>query len=196
MSSSRWAGSLTRAVEDQYQLSLRCLFGERISLRRTIAKIRQRLAVPCGSRLGGVRGYPSRAERAQKQRRLQVLSACLAEVERRIAAGRPAIVVGGRKLARNRHHLAAADLTEAEWRERWDARRLFLTADGESDVPYGNYTISVNPADGTVAIVLPEPLRHLANAPRGRYRLACTHHLQPPPRRVARPDHGQPLCPI
>jgi IS605 OrfB family transposase len=37
----------------------------------------------------------------------------------------------------------------------------------------------VDPADGSVTIVLPEPLRHLSNAPRGRYRLACTvtfHH--------------------
>lgn len=179
VSSSRWAGAITRASDDQYQLSLRCLFDERTSLRRTIAKIRQRLGIPCGRRVGGVRGYPSPGERAQKQRRVQVLTSRLAEVERRISAGHPAIVVGGRKLAKARHHLTTAGLTEDEWRQRWDAHRLFLTADGESGAPYGNYTISVDPADGTVAIVLPEPLRHLANAPRGRYRLACTvtfHH--------------------
>ncbi|MCX4692665.1 hypothetical protein [Streptomyces sp. NBC_01408] len=173
VSSSRWAGAMTRASEDQYQLSARCLFDDRASLRRVIAKIGKRLAVPCGRRLGGVLGYPDRAERAQKQRRLQVLTAPLAEVERRIEAGRPAIVVGGHRLAKNRHHLAAAGLTETEWRERWDAQRMFLTADGESGAPYGNYTISVDPAEGTVTFVLPEPLRHLANAPRGRYRLAC-----------------------
>ncbi|GLX18942.1 hypothetical protein Slala02_69260 [Streptomyces lavendulae subsp. lavendulae] len=40
--------------------------------------------------------------------------------------------------------------------------------------PFGNYTLTVDPVDGTVTIVLPEPLRHLANAARGRYRLACT----------------------
>ncbi|MCX5011909.1 hypothetical protein OG765_13050 [Streptomyces sp. NBC_00555] len=94
-------------------------------------------------------------------------------MERRIEAGHPAIVVGGRRLAKNRHNLADAGLTEPEWRERWDAERMFLTADGESGAPYGNYTISVDPADGTVTLVLPEPLRHLANAPRGRYRLTC-----------------------
>ncbi|MFD6889478.1 hypothetical protein [Streptomyces sp. NPDC059957] len=105
---------------------------------------------------------------------MQVLTARLAGVERRIEAGHPAIVVGGRRLAKNRHNLADAGLTERQWRERWDARRMFLTADGESGAPYGNYTIAVDPADGTVTIVLPEPLRHLANAPRGRYRLACT----------------------
>ncbi|WP_234323506.1 hypothetical protein [Streptomyces sp. NRRL F-2580] len=55
VSSSRWAGAITRASEDQFQLSLRCLFDERASLRRTIAKIRQRLAAPCGRRGRGKR---------------------------------------------------------------------------------------------------------------------------------------------
>ncbi|MCX5124279.1 hypothetical protein OG898_13725 [Streptomyces sp. NBC_00193] len=174
MSSSRWAGAMTRASEDQYQLSLRCLFDERTSLRRAIAKISKRLTIPCGQRVRGVRGYPSQAERAQKQRRLQVLTARLAEVERRLESGYPAITVGGRRMAKARHNLADAGLTETEWRERWDAQRMFLTADGESGAPHGNYTITVEPADGTVTIVLPKPLRHLSNAPRGRYRLACT----------------------
>jgi hypothetical protein len=51
---------------------------------------------------------------------------------------------------------------------------MFLTADGESGAPHGNYTITVDPADGSVTLALPEPLRHLANAPRGRYKLGCT----------------------
>ncbi|MFB7183295.1 hypothetical protein ACFCYI_37010 [Streptomyces sp. NPDC056257] len=174
VSSSRWAGAITRASEDQYQLSLRCLLDERTSLRRAVAKIRQRAEVPCGRRVDGVRGYSSRAERAQKQCRLRVLTARLAEVEVRIEAGHPAIVVGGRRLVKTRHNLTAAELTEQQWRERWDARRMFLTADGESGAPYGNYTITVDPADGTVTVVLPGPLRQLANAPRGRYRVACT----------------------
>jgi hypothetical protein len=174
VSSSRWAGAMTRVSQDQYQLSLRCLVDERRSLRRALAKIGKRLAVPCGQRINGVRGYLDQAERHHKQRRLQVLTARLEHVEQRIEEGRPAIVAGGRRLAKARHHLADARLTEAEWRQRWDATRLFLTADGESGAPYGNYTITVDPADSSVSIVLPEPLRYLANAPRGRYRLACT----------------------
>ncbi|MFF3662513.1 hypothetical protein [Streptomyces olivochromogenes] len=174
VSSSRWAGAMTRASEDQYQLSKRALYDERAMLRRAIRVINNRLAVPCGQRRNGVRGYPNQAERFQKQRRLQALTARLARVEQRIATGRPGIVVGGRRLAKLRHHLADSGLTEAEWRERWDAERLFLTADGESGALYGNYTITVDPADGAVTIVLPEPLRHLANSPRGRYRLACS----------------------
>ncbi|MFD7263576.1 hypothetical protein [Streptomyces sp. NPDC059874] len=105
---------------------------------------------------------------------MRVLTSRLAEVERRIAAGRPAVVVGGRRLAKVRHNLADVGLTEAEWRQQWDAQRMFLTAEGESGAPFGNYTISVDPSHGTVTIVLPGPLRYLANAPRGRYRMACT----------------------
>ncbi|RPE43087.1 IS605 OrfB family transposase [Streptomyces sp. Ag109_O5-1] len=182
LSSSRWAGAMTRASEDQYQLSMRCLRDERAGLRRRIRKIEQRLAVACGQRQGRVRGYADRAERWQKQRHLSKLQARLAVVEQRIEQGRPSITVGGRRLTRTRHHPAEAGLTEVGWRKRWDAARLFLTADGESGAPHGNYTITVDPADGSVALVLPEPLRYLANAPRGRYRLSCTltfHHRRP-----------------
>ncbi|MDT9692609.1 hypothetical protein Q5762_30625 [Streptomyces sp. P9(2023)] len=174
VSSSRWAGAMTRVSEDQYQLSMRCLIDERAGLRRRIRKIEQRLAAPCGHKRGRVRGYADQAERWQKQRRLKNLESRLAVVEQQIEVGCPSIVVGGRRLAKVRHHLADAGLTEAGWRDRWDAARLFLTADGESGAPHGNYTITVDPGDGSVSIVLPDPLRHLANAPRGRYRLSCT----------------------
>jgi hypothetical protein len=172
--SSRWAGAVTRVGEDQYQLSLRCLHDQRTSLRRAIRTIGRRLKVACGQCCGRVRGCADQVERCAKQQRLAVLTAWLARVEQRIEAGRPAIVVGGKRLARARHHLDDAGLREAQWRARWEAARLFLIADGESGAPYGNYTITVDPADGSIAIVLPEPLRHLANAPRGRFRLSCT----------------------
>ncbi|WP_405679898.1 hypothetical protein OG239_18130 [Streptomyces sp. NBC_00868] len=174
VSSSRWAGAITRASENQYQLSLRCLFDERAYLRRAIAKISKRLTASCGRRVGEVRGYSDQAERAQKQCRVRVLTTRLAEVERRIEAGHPAIVIGGRRLANLRHNLTDASLTELQWHERWKAQRMFLTADGESGAPHGNYTITVDPANGAVIVVLPERLRHLANAARGRYRLTCT----------------------
>ncbi|MEU5425444.1 hypothetical protein AB0H73_07520 [Streptomyces olivoreticuli] len=174
VSSSRMAGAMTRASEDQYQLSLRCLYDEASSLRRAIRTVTRRLAAPCGGKEGKARGYKDQVERLGKQRRLQVLTARLARVEQRIASGRPSIAIGGRRLAKARHNLEKAQITEAQWREQWDAARLFLTADGESGAPFGNYTICVDPNDGSVTIVLPEPLRHLANAPRGRYRLGCT----------------------
>lgn len=172
VSSSRMAGAMTRASEDQYQLSLRCLYDEASSLRRAIRTITRRLAAPCGGKKDKVRGYRDQAERFQKQRRSQSLTGRLARVEQRIASGRPSIAVGGRRLVKARHNLEKAQLTERKWRERWDAERLFLTADGESGAPFGNYTICVDPNDGSVTVVLPEPLRHLANRPRGRYRLS------------------------
>ncbi|MGP3914123.1 IS200/IS605 family accessory protein TnpB-related protein [Nonomuraea sp. 10N515B] len=179
VSSSRWAGAMTRTSEDQYQLALRCLHDECASLRRAITTISKRLAVPCGTREGRVRGYADQDERWQKQRRLQVLTGRLARVEDRITMGRPAVTVGGRRLAKLRHTLADADLSEQQWRRQWEARRMFLTADGETGAPFGNYTITVDPGDGSVTIVLPEPLRHMANAPRGRCRLSSAvrfHH--------------------
>ncbi|WP_211369889.1 transposase [Nonomuraea turkmeniaca] len=172
VSSSRWAGAMTRTSEDQYQLALRCLHDERAGLRRAIAMISKRLPVVCGDREGRIRGYADQEERWHKQRRLQVLTARLTRVEDRIDKGRPAIAAGGRRLAKARHHLTDAELSEQQWRRPWEARRMFLTADGETGAPFGNYTITVDPGDDSVTIVLPEPLRHLANVPRGRYRLA------------------------
>ncbi|WP_223839238.1 hypothetical protein [Saccharopolyspora pogona] len=168
-----------RASEDQYRLSLRCLGAEKTSLTRAIRAIEQRLAVPCGKRKRRVRGYADRDERVGKQRRVQILRARLARVQQRISEGRPSIVAGGRRLAHARHHLADVGLSLDQWRTKWDAARWFLTADGETGAPFGNYTITVHPDTGAVTIVLPEPLRHWANAPRGRYRLESTvrfHH--------------------
>ncbi len=36
-------------------------------------------------------------------------------------------------------------MSEAQWRKRWSAERLFLTADGEKDQPWGNLTIRFHP---------------------------------------------------
>jgi hypothetical protein len=80
---------------------------------------------------------------------------------------------GGRRLMRARLHLADAGLTEAQWRDRWEAGRLFLTADGEKDKAWGNETLRWNPDEGWLEIRLPAPLAHLANRPHGRYRLSC-----------------------
>jgi IS605 OrfB family transposase len=62
--------------------------------------------------------------------------------------------------------------TEDQWRETWDASRLFLTADGEKDKAWGNETIRWNPDEGWLELKLPAPLAYLANRPHGRYRLS------------------------
>ncbi|WP_329534457.1 hypothetical protein OG568_35050 [Streptomyces sp. NBC_01450] len=185
-SSSRWAGAITRTSEDQYQLGRRALNARIGSLRRAIGAIEARLAVPPGTcvRQGrkAVRGYADHAERRAKQQRLQILKGHLPQAVRELDSGRVRVTRGGRRLLNSRHHLydtmtGPKPLTEADWQteldswsEEWSARRMFLTADGEAGAPFGNYTISITPTDGTITVVLPEPLRRQhANAPRGRY---------------------------
>ncbi|HEX6519918.1 MAG TPA: transposase [Streptosporangiaceae bacterium] len=171
--SSRWAGAITRTSEDAWQLGDRNRRADRQALRARIRVIETRLKVPAGGRKGRARGYATRAERHGKQRRLQVLKARLAGVERRIAAGRVSVCRGGRRLAKARHNLQAAGLTGAQWRRRWEAERLFLTADGEAGKAWGNETLRWHPEEGWLEIRLPGPLADLANRPHGRYRLAC-----------------------
>ncbi len=185
-SSSRWAGAITRTSEDQYQLARRALNAKIGSLRQAIKTIEGRLAVPTGTavRQGRrtVRGYADHTERRAKQQRLQILKSDLRTALRERESGQVRITRGGRRLLNSRHHLyetapGPKPLTEDAWRaqidgwgEQWSARRMFLTADGEAGAPFGNYTLSVDPADGTLGLVLPEPLRRShANAPRGRY---------------------------
>lgn len=98
--------------------------------------------------------------------------------------GRPPSCVwcgAGRKLANTRHNLPAAQLTEPQWRQRWEAARWFLSADGESGKRYGNETIRVTP-DGEISVKLPAPLAEYANGTHGRYTLAA---------RVSFPHRGE-----
>jgi hypothetical protein len=115
---SRWAGAITRTSEDAWRLAQRNLLAEQRSLRARVGRLRRRLAVPVGSRQGRTRGYATRGERWEKQRRLQVLQTRLRVVEARLAEGRLAVCRGGRRLARARHNLQAAGLDERGWRRR------------------------------------------------------------------------------
>jgi hypothetical protein len=171
--SSRWAGAITRTSEDQLQLAERNLRAERASLQARVRRIEARLAVPAGGRSGRVRGYATAAERHAKALRLKSLRARLARADRKLAAGSVSVVRGGRALLRKRGNLAAAGLTEAQWRAQWQAARLFLTADGEKGKAWGNETLRWHPDEGWLELKLPAPLAHLANRPHGRYRLSC-----------------------
>ena len=176
-SSSRWAGAITRTSDDQVRLAGQNLRAQASSLRARIRRIRARLPVPAGGTAGRVRGYATGAERHAKTVRLQVLRARLARVQRRMEAGSVPVVRGGKALLRTRGNLAAAGLTQAQWRAQWEAARLFLTADGEKDKACGNETIRWNPGEGWLEIRLPAPLAHLANRPHSRYRLAVGQRL-------------------
>ncbi|MEV1241618.1 IS200/IS605 family accessory protein TnpB-related protein [Nonomuraea sp. NPDC049750] len=173
-SSSRWAGAITKASHDQWALARRCQAAHILSLEAGITAIAHRLAQPIGAK-GSKKvpgGYRSRQEWHAKKRRLHVLSDRLERERTDYEAGRVRVVRGGTRLARARHHLAAAQLSEEQWRERWQAERWFLQADGEAGKRYGNETIRLTP-DGQVSIKLPAPLAHLANAAHGRYVLSA-----------------------
>ncbi len=83
------------------------------------------------------------------------------------------VVRGGKALLRTRNTLAAAGLTQEQWRQEWESARLFLTADGEAAKAWGNETIRWHPGEGWLEIKLLAPLAGLANRPHGRYRLSC-----------------------
>lgn len=174
-SSSRWAGSITKATHDQWALARRCQIAYIQNLDAGIRTLRHRLSLPIGEkgtkRAAG--GYQSKKEWFHKSRRLASLEARHAAAVCDWQAGRVRVVRGGKRLLNTRHHLAEAQLTEAEWRERWEPERWFLAADGESGKRFGNETIRVTP-DGEVSIKLPAPLTHLANAKHGRYVLTVT----------------------
>ena len=184
-SSSRWAGSITRTSNDQWERALANLADRRIQLRRATRRIEARLRIPVGDRRGRVRGYATQAERFAKQRRLQRLKAELASTEDRMRAGRVSVCRGGRQLANLGNTLAQCRLgmgegdagkpqmTKQDWLARWQANRLYLSADGDAMYPLGNGTIMVHPEERWCEIKLPAPLAHLANRPRRRYRLDC-----------------------
>ncbi|MET8240843.1 IS200/IS605 family accessory protein TnpB-related protein [Streptomyces sp. NPDC005245] len=173
-SSSRIAGAITKATHDQWALARRCQAAYIRKLAAGIETLRHRLSLPIGQkgtkRAAG--GYRSKSEWFRKSRRLSALedrhTAAVADWQ----AGRVGVVRGGKRLLNTRHHLTEARLTEDEWRERWEAERWFLAADGESGKRFGNETIRVTP-DGEVSIKLPVPLAHLANTRHGRYTLTA-----------------------
>ncbi|WP_128434449.1 IS200/IS605 family element transposase accessory protein TnpB [Streptomyces cyaneus] len=173
-SSSRWAGSITKATHDQWALARRGQIAHIQSLEAGIGTITHRLSLPVGEK--GTKqapgGYRTRQEWFAKSRRLHLLEDRLQAVRADRETGRVRVVRGGKRLLNTRHHLKSAQLTEEQWRSRWEAERRFLQADGESGKRYGNETIRVT-GDGEISIKLPAPLAHLANAPQGRYVLAA-----------------------
>ncbi|MEU5424739.1 IS200/IS605 family accessory protein TnpB-related protein [Streptomyces olivoreticuli] len=154
---------------------VRCQLAHIQSLEAGVGMVRRRLSLPVGKK-GSKRapgGYRSGQEWHAKTRRLCVLEDRLDRERADRQAGVVHVVRGGERLARNRRNLADAGLSEAEWRERWEAGRWFLQADGESGKRYGNETIRVT-LEGRISIKLPTPLAGLANARHGgRYVLTA-----------------------
>lgn len=178
--SARWAGSITRDNNDQIRLSRDNLVRAIESWTRARNKVAARLALPIPlkgesepkekGRRKVPTGYTSQAERAAKQLRLAALEAKIVAAQKRLETGHIPICKGGADFLNTRHHLEEAGLTPDQWREQYRARRLFLTADGESGKRLGNETIRVG-LDGSVTIKLPPTLVHLANHGQDHYQL-------------------------
>ncbi|MFH9005571.1 IS200/IS605 family accessory protein TnpB-related protein [Streptomyces afghaniensis] len=179
--SSRWAGSITKAVNDQWALGRRGQMAEMTWLRGQITSIEARLARPLRAKASKAerlpRGYASRVEWHAKSRRLHALKDRLVTLEADWTSGRVRQVRGGKRLAHLRHHLGDAGLNERAWRERWQAARMFLAADGDSNKRLGNEAIRITHT-GQISIRLPAALTHLANAPHNRYVLDATVAFQ------------------
>jgi IS605 OrfB family transposase len=171
--SSRWAGTITRGSDDQYNLAMRGLRAARVTKIRAIDAIEERLVIPTGTSVKRgscaergrktVKGYPNQQVRWLKQQRRNQLIAELIQIEAQITSSQPSIVRGGRKLLNNRHHLIEAGLSVEQWRERWDSSRMLISADGEASKLWGNETIRVNGDTGVLTIRLPNALAHLSN---------------------------------
>ena len=156
-SSSRWAGSITRATQDQYDLAAGALAAERAMLVAATGKLAQPVAAPVGGRVAKIAGYPGAGERHGKTRRLAQLTSRLAVVDTTLASGRPSVVLGGKRLWRNRNNLAQAHLSVQAWESLWTHQRMFLSAGGESRKRFGNETIRVDHT-GHLSIKVPGAL--------------------------------------
>ena len=180
LSSSRWAGSITRDNNDQMRLSRANLVRAIDNWTSARDKVSARLALPipvkgapkpkAPGRRKARTGYADQAERAAKQLRLAALKTKIAAGQEQLETGHLSICKGGADFLNTRHHLDAAGLSVSQWREQYRAKRLFLTADGESGKKYGNETIRVGP-DGSLVIKLPPALKHLANQGKDHYQL-------------------------
>ena len=175
---SRQAGTILRAVKSQRDLAVRNL--DRLADRDLIeiGLIRKRLGLQtrsqsrseCPTRPEGnkrIKGYANRNERHQKRRRLQILQTRVEDTTERIKLAFPKVCVGSKKLLNTRHNLTAAELTETEWRDKWDAARRVVAGNGETGKLGGNDTIrvlpSATPGEYVVQIRLPKHLEHLSN---------------------------------
>lgn len=175
LTSSRWAGTITRGSNDQWQLARRAQAAHLAQLAAEIAAIERRLAAPVGGRDEATRtkGYPTRRVRAAKQQRLQRLRSRAARVASDAAAGRVHVVRGGKDLLRGRLRPDRAGRSLEEWRDRWWEARNRIEADGEAGKTYGNQSLRVGPG-GDVVVKLPAALaeRHREHCDRfGRYTL-------------------------
>jgi hypothetical protein len=171
---SRYAGSICVDNDAAVRAAKEQLWQHQRRLQAAIGRLEARTALPskaaaCGcrkrrcGRCGG--GYATEHERVMKRRRLDVLRAELADVQRRRAEGRYSVCLGGNRLAGTRHHLQQAGLTEAQWRRAWRGRRAWFGCVGNAGVLGGNPCLSLRqddpdrPGQWFLTVSVPKPVQ-------------------------------------
>ena len=187
--SSRMGGAICRRNNAEWDLALRNLEAHRDGLASQIAETAARLDCP----VGHADGYGTESAAAMKRRRLECLQRKLDRADSESASRRLRICLGGKDLARKRHNLDAAGLTEAEWRLRWEAQRGWFACNGTKGETWGNQTFHVNPHTKIAELLLPEHLRHLSNTPgrRPSYRLESPVEFAHLAEQLQERAHGQ-----
>ena len=96
MASSRWAGAITRAVEDQYQLGMRALAAQVADLRSAVAVLESR----CALRPGEIAGPSPDAAGGPRQRSRRPVRGYANARQRYVRPGAWPRCVGGCRLPR------------------------------------------------------------------------------------------------
>ncbi len=185
---SRYAGTICVDNNALVKTRRENLVQERQSLSRAVGTLTRRLAAhpkaSCPCRAPSRRnkkpktdgcddcqaGYANADEAAMKRRRLDILTARLAEVDRRLKERDYPVVLGGRRLANTRHHLGepGAPLDLAAWRQQWEASRAYLACCGNKGTPGGNPCLSVGLAQAggwCLTVSVPRPVQRKLGAP-------------------------------
>ena len=167
---SRYAGTICVDNDAAVKAASEHQWQRLLKPRGATALLEQRVALPSKAALCGCkkrrceqcgRGYSTENERVMKRRRLDVLLAELARVEKLRAGKTVSVVLGGRRLANARHHLDAADLSLEQWQQRWDHQRAWFGCAGNVGKPGGNPCLSLVDRDGGVflTVSVPKPVQ-------------------------------------
>jgi IS605 OrfB family transposase len=100
------------------------------------------------------KGYYSKWERYQKKQRLGKLDARIKVLRKQLVEGTPPTVLGGRRLANNRHHLEEAGLTLGGWQDKRLTARGWYGCSGSTGREGGNAIFKLD-FDGTLHVELP-----------------------------------------
>lgn len=188
---SRYAGTICVDNDAAVKAAKEHLWRDRKQLKQAIRTVEQRTSLPsrqlaCGCRKRGCKncgkGYSTEAIRVAKRQRLDALRADLAQVEKKIKDKHFTVCLGGKRLAKTRHHLEEAGLTEAQWSEEWERRRSFFASCGNTGKPGGNPCLTLLRSEAGahyLTVSVPRPVQRQLGVParvRLRHPVPLHHH--------------------